>query len=65
MVRLQVFLPIQSVSRVSDRHFSVTVFLAASFSVFLLPPSRHHLSNGDCLVDWRENYENCSGLCCV
>jgi len=27
--------------------------------------SRHHLSYDDCLEDERENYQNCSVLCCV
>ena len=31
----------------------------------LLPSSRHHLSNCDCLEDKRENYRNCSVLCSV
>ena len=29
------------------------------------PSSRHRLSYGDCLEDERENYQNCSVLCCV
>jgi len=31
----------------------------------LSPPVRHHLSYDDCLQDKRENYQNCSVLCCV
>ena len=30
-----------------------------------LPSSRHRLSYDDCLEDRRENYQNCSVLCCV
>jgi len=30
-----------------------------------LPSSVHHLSIDDCLEDKRENYQNCSVLCCV
>ena len=33
--------------------------------IFPLPSSRHHLSYDDCLEDKRENYQNCSVLCCV
>jgi len=32
---------------------------------FPLSSSRHHLSHDDCLEDKRENYQNCSVLCCV
>jgi len=32
---------------------------------FSLPSSRHYLSYDDCLEDERENYQNCSVLCCV
>jgi len=30
-----------------------------------LPSSRRFLSYGDCLEDEREDYQNCSVLCCV
>jgi len=30
-----------------------------------LPSSRHHLSYDDCIEDKKENYQNCSVLCCV
>jgi len=30
-----------------------------------LPSSRHHLSYDDCLEDKRENYQNCSVMCCI
>jgi len=33
--------------------------------VLPLPSNRHHLSCDDCLEDKRENYQNCSVLCCV
>jgi len=36
-----------------------------TWTQFLLPSSRHHLSYADCLEDNRENYQNCSLLCCV
>ena len=32
---------------------------------FPVPLPRHHLSNDDCLEDKREDYQNCSVLCCV
>jgi len=31
----------------------------------LIPSTWQHLSNDDCLEDKRENYQNCSVLCCV
>ena len=34
-------------------------------SCYCFPSSRHHLSNDDCLEDKREDYQNCSVLCCV
>ena len=34
-------------------------------SVRVYASSRHYLSYGDCLEDKRENYDNCSVLCCV
>jgi len=42
----------------------------ASQKIFLLTlpvplhTSSHHLSNDDCLEDEREDYQNCSMLCC-
>jgi len=42
---------------------AITVYLV-SFET-PLPSSRRHLSYNDCLEDTRENYFNCSVLCCV
>jgi len=39
-----------------------TVF---SKNTLALPSNRHHLSNDDCLESKREDYRNCSVLCCV
>jgi len=42
----------------------VNLYSLARFCDFL-PSSRHHLSYDDFLEDKRENYQNCSVLCCV
>ena len=45
--------------------FEATICVKVLLLCSPLPSSRHHLSNDDCLEDKRENYPNCSVLCCV
>jgi len=48
-------------SLLSYRHHHLLVILLT----VILPSSGQHLSNDDCPEDKRENYQNCSVLCCV
>jgi len=43
----------------------VSSLLLQLISVHLPASSREHLSYDDCLEDKKENYQNCSVLCCV
>jgi len=43
----------------------VTLVLISVRHTLAIPSSRHYLSYDDCLEDKRENYQNCSVLCCV
>jgi len=43
----------------------ILVFFIFFCTIFTPPTIRHHLSNDNCLEDKRENYLNCSVLCCV
>jgi len=53
-----------------DYRDAITVFLLLTYYISRMPGlpvlySKHHLSYDDCLEDKRENYRNCSMLCCV
>jgi len=48
----------------SFHHFSFQILMGFHYWS-PLPSSRHQLSFGDYLEDKRENYQNCSVLCCV
>jgi len=44
--------------------FILVIFIFFS-TIFTPPTVKHHLSNDTCLEDKRENYLNCSVLCCI
>jgi len=43
----------------------MTIYHRYSARRFISPSSRHHVINDDCPEDKREDYQNCSVLCCV